>query len=706
MMKGIVVFLSCLACSSTSVFGQNWQFLGGPAGTMNAHDIFFTKSGRLIVSTSKGISYSDNDGSLWHDASGVSGDSVTSFMQRMDGELLATCPGGLIESTDGGENWSVKGSPLPFGCKICESPIDSALYYVNGKSIFRSSDGGTNWSRVWTGDSTGSLVVTDSGWIYVSTLKLEFLLSKDNGKSFHPISLGVGAWYGTGYDSSKAIAFSMLPDRHGSFYFAVHDPSIWGDGIFDYRPNERNSLYFVASESPWGWDFPLLGVTDNGDLFYDSNQYLQEYSYSSERSANLTHFNSWQMQLARKVVAYDDVLAISYGSLGAFESFDGGKSWGEISSNYNDCRSVYISGQGDIYAGTYTSAYSGRLYKSTDGGMTWLDISPYGYMTSFLSVTPLSDGNLIAAGSGGVFVYDPQKSYWTQSIDITSASSQYVSRSGVVYVGDGNNGIYVSTDNGATWTESDSGLPKSTFIAFGESPTGRVFTAASPSGVYYTDNHGQSWTAVNGGPLQYEKASGFAYKEDTVFAATTGGVVYSTDNGIDWIQAGGPYGGAQTVSVAPNGDLLATVPGNGLYMSTNNGSTWTQFSDGLTNTSVTDIVFNNIGRLYAATGSGIFSSDAYETGPNSGVKSFSLQQNFPNPFNPSTIIMYKLASDSHVTLQVYDVLGRLVNTLVNEDQRMGNYLIEFNGTRYASGVYFYRLQAGSYSVTKKMLLMK
>ncbi len=117
-------------------------------------------------------------------------------------------------------------------------------------------------------------------------------------------------------------------------------------------------------------------------------------------------------------------------------------------------------------------------------------------------------------------------------------------------------------------------------------------------------------------------------------------------------------------------------------------------------------MFNNVGRLYAATESGIFSSAAYETGPNSGVKLFSLLQDFPNPFNPSTIIEYAVPNKLHVKLIVYDVLGRLVKTLVNEDQRMGNYLVKFNGTGYTSGVYFCRLQAGSYSVTKKMLLMK
>lgn len=85
---------------------------------------------------------------------------------------------------------------------------------------------------------------------------------------------------------------------------------------------------------------------------------------------------------------------------------------------------------------------------------------------------------------------------------------------------------------------------------------------------------------------------------------------------------------------------------------------------------------------------------------------FALYQNYPNPFNPSTTISYQLPAFSHVTLIVYDVLGREVATLVNEYKKMGNYAVEFNATNLSSGVYFYRLQTGPYHDTKKLLLLK
>ena len=88
-------------------------------------------------------------------------------------------------------------------------------------------------------------------------------------------------------------------------------------------------------------------------------------------------------------------------------------------------------------------------------------------------------------------------------------------------------------------------------------------------------------------------------------------------------------------------------------------------------------------------------------------KEFSLSQNYPNPFNPSTIIKYALGGRQLVTLKVFDLLGREVTMLVNEEKPAGNYEVEFsiNG-RLASGIYFYRLQAGSYVETKKMIYLK
>jgi len=84
----------------------------------------------------------------------------------------------------------------------------------------------------------------------------------------------------------------------------------------------------------------------------------------------------------------------------------------------------------------------------------------------------------------------------------------------------------------------------------------------------------------------------------------------------------------------------------------------------------------------------------------------SLSQNYPNPFNPTTAINYSIPKKSNVSLTVYDVLGSEVSDLVNKQQPQGNYEVEFDGSNFTSGIYFYRFQAGDFVETKKMILLK
>jgi len=85
---------------------------------------------------------------------------------------------------------------------------------------------------------------------------------------------------------------------------------------------------------------------------------------------------------------------------------------------------------------------------------------------------------------------------------------------------------------------------------------------------------------------------------------------------------------------------------------------------------------------------------------------FNLSQNYPNPFNPTTTIKYGLPVDAHVTLKVYDVLGREVQTLVNGNVPAGVHTVRFDATDLSSGVYLYRLTAGEYTSVKKLVVMK
>jgi hypothetical protein len=83
-----------------------------------------------------------------------------------------------------------------------------------------------------------------------------------------------------------------------------------------------------------------------------------------------------------------------------------------------------------------------------------------------------------------------------------------------------------------------------------------------------------------------------------------------------------------------------------------------------------------------------------------------LDQNFPNPFNTVTHIRYRIVNPSKVTLRVFDRLGREVQTLVNSEQTPGQYMVPFNARLLSSGIYFYQIHAGSFTATKRLLLIK
>ncbi|MFC1569934.1 T9SS type A sorting domain-containing protein [bacterium] len=90
----------------------------------------------------------------------------------------------------------------------------------------------------------------------------------------------------------------------------------------------------------------------------------------------------------------------------------------------------------------------------------------------------------------------------------------------------------------------------------------------------------------------------------------------------------------------------------------------------------------------------------------SGPARFSLEQNYPNPFNPTTRIGYQLSANAFVVLKVFDVLGNEVETLVSEHRNAGNHFVQLNASGLTNGVYFYKIEVGMYSESKKLLLLK
>jgi hypothetical protein len=125
----------------------------------------------------------------------------------------------------------------------------------------------------------------------------------------------------------------------------------------------------------------------------------------------------------------------------------------------------------------------------------------------------------------------------------------------------------------------------------------------------------------------------------------------------------------------------------------------------------TDTLYANVDRGYSgawafAPNYGFTVTTATGIGNNSTPISFGLEQNFPNPFNPATQISYNIDKKGLVTLRIYDVLGKEVSTLVNDNREPGSYSAAFNGDNFSSGVYYYKLESEGRVVTKHMMLIK
>ncbi len=142
--------------------------------------------------------------------------------------------------------------------------------------------------------------------------------------------------------------------------------------------------------------------------------------------------------------------------------------------------------------------------------------------------------------------------------------------------------------------------------------------------------------------------------------------------------------------------------GNGIYRAT----ITSPINPGTDSISIT--VINNTDTVYLATIPVIVYLNATSIGENSFIQpnKFVLQQNFPNPFNPTTVISFTIPLPGFVTLKVFDVLGNEISILVDAEMKAGKYSIEFNATNLTSGLYFYQLNAGNFIDTKKLILLK
>jgi len=207
-------------------------------------------------------------------------------------------------------------------------------------------------------------------------------------------------------------------------------------------------------------------------------------------------------------------------------------------------------------------------------------------------------------------------------------------------------------------------------------------------------------------------------RNDYIYVGSDDGIFRSTDNGDSWHHAssGISNDNVRSIAINQNGFLFVGTYG-GVFWSTDNGEYWSELNSGLTGYAVYKLSINPAGYIIASTNYGMFKSLNTTTNVNTNglnrSREYQLQQNYPNPFNPSTTIKFKVPELSFVTIKVYDALGNEITTLVDEEKPAGKYEVEFNANSHSgevrnlpSGIYFYRLKAGDYIATKKMVLLK
>jgi len=283
-----------------------------------------------------------------------------------------------------------------------------------------------------------------------------------------------------------------------------------------------------------------------------------------------------------------------------------------------------------------------------------------------------------------------------------------------LFAGSGFDGVFLSTNNGANWTAVNNGLTGYYVVSLAVSGI-NLFAGTSNGGVFLSTNNGTSWTSVNNG-LAYIDFTSLAVSGTNVFLGSWGtvggGVFLSTNNGTSWTVVNNGLTNTDVQSLAVSGEnIFAATYLGGVFRTTNNGTFWIAVNSGLTNTDVRTLAISGT-HLYASTyKSGVWRRPLSElisvqSLSNEVPEEFSLEQNYPNPFNPVTKINYELRVTNYARLVAYDVMGKEVATLVNEKQSPGAYQVDFDGSSLPSGVYFYRLTAGDFTDTKRMILIR
>ncbi len=721
-------------------------------------------SNTVYSATSEGIYKTINGGTNWTQV--FTGQMVMDLeIDRIDTNIiyagvgnLSSATQGIYQSTNSGANWTELANGLP-GTNTGRVTLTSyagnhrTVFAVIGSrtssagtvGVYRTTDQGATWTQ--TSDGTPDFL-EDQGW-YASGLKV-----KDNDSSQILFS-GVNFYKSTDYgvtltqvtSTNTSAANYMHVDHHhiisnpydANKIYVATDGGIYRSFDFGANYTRCNNKLVTAqfyggfSNSATDSNLAIGGLQDNGIARYDgsNNWYRPSGGDGTYCSINPLNNNS--------IIMGDKYMEVNYSpSKGTQNTMTTTFTSNSVNANFIAPIVRSPADTGVVYAGAK------KIFKSTNGGISFDSLSAQldGNKILSIAVSRTSSDTLYAAtvpNSGGAnqmgfFKSTNGSTSWTNIT--TGLPNRYPNKIAVspfdskivfaAFGGFGTSHVYRTTDGGTTWEDINGVLPDVPVqsIVVDPSVTNNVYLG-NDLGIYLSTNSGTNWSSFNEGMPEAVMVFDLSISpaNNTIRAATHGRGVYERKlwpDGplpVELISFSSAVERNKVKLIWKTGSELNNkefhierrdVEGNWKVIGSVNGKGNSKTEE--------SYYLEDIGigkgkyfyRLKQIDYNGNYKY--YELGNevNIGVpEKFVLEQNYPNPFNPTTKINFNLPKDAAVILSIFDISGREVARLLNEETKIADYYsIDFNGLNLSSGVYYYRLQAGEFTQTKKMVLLK
>ncbi|MCE1165425.1 MAG: T9SS type A sorting domain-containing protein [Bacteroidetes bacterium] len=667
--------------------------------------------------------------SQWVQTNGIKGTDQVSCIQRSSHSMFACTNSGLFKSTDEGISWKISCNGLKYTQVSSLASISEVLFAGTSNGLSISYDDGQNWIDggyqgnyvyhifahnnrlfLWTGDE-----------LYYSDdlgLSFNYLFYCGNVKSMYAFNNFLYfASFGTGVYRSSDNGLTWNLKNNGLVTLNASCFTSSGNYLFLGTQNHPDGHVYKSTDNgdswvPCSYDFPINNIcasSSEGNYIYAN---AGPEMYVSTDSGNSWNNSSYGLPgyWLQSIFSYNSKTFAAPVFSEIYMTTNHGVNWTISDSGlYNTAVSSFTSDGGYLFA----AAGSSGLWRTSDNGAFWEMTGLTASNNLSINTVSKFNGKLYAGCSGiydNLYVSSNLGVNWSVLYGFNGTNINDITSKDTVLFAATNYGVKKSTNGGLNWTQTSLSPSLTVTKLFVKDA---YLYAASYSGIYYTSNLGTTWLASTGISTMVNDISA---NGNNMYAAAYNKVYKSTNNGSSWTAANlNSMNCYRLLSV--NNAVLVT--GNqGVFLSSNGGADWNSVSDGLSLLDSRALYSLNDYVFLGTYGAGVYKRPVSQIigikNISSGIPEyFSLYQNYPNPFNPVTKIKFDVAAVSgnfgsqHIKIEVYDMLGKDVKTLVNEPLRPGAYEVTFDGSSVPSGIYYCRMLSGNeLKNTIKMMLIK